>query len=394
MKVITKTIPYGNQNIVIESGKIARQAHGSVVISSGGTTILVTVVAKREPKPGQSFFPLGVHYVEKTYAAGKIPGGFFKREGRPSEKETLVSRLIDRPLRPLFPKGFMNEVQVIATLLSMDPEIQTDVIAMIGASAALSISGIPFDGPIAGARVGYIDNKYCLNPELSDMSDSQLNLIVAGTSEAILMVESEANELSEEIMLGAVLYGHEQMQPVINVIKELQTEIGKEAWEYEAISTDPDLSTQILNLSESKLNEAYQISDKATRQGQIKEIRLEAEAKILDENPEKEYGPSEIKDELKSIEKNIVRTRILEGQPRMDGRDSKTVRDINIEVGLLERTHGSALFTRGETQAIVAATLGTERYSQIIDALEGEYKDKFMLHYNFPPFSVGETGFM
>ncbi len=394
MKVITKTIPYGNQNIVIESGKIARQAHGSVVISSGGTTILVTVVAKREPKPGQSFFPLGVHYVEKTYAAGKIPGGFFKREGRPSEKETLVSRLIDRPLRPLFPKGFMNEVQVIATLLSMDPEIQTDILAMIGASAALSISGIPFDGPIAGARVGYIDNKYCLNPELSDMSDSQLNLIVAGTSEAILMVESEANELSEEVMLGAVLYGHEQMQPVINAIKELQKEIGKEAWEYEAIPTDHDLSTQILNLSESKLNEAYQISDKATRQGQLKEIRLEAEAKILDENPEKEYGSSEIKDELKSIEKNIVRTRILEGQPRIDGRDSKTVRDINIEVGLLERAHGSALFTRGETQAIVAATLGTERYSQIVDALEGEYKDKFMLHYNFPPFSVGETGFM
>ena len=394
MKVITKTIPYGNQNIVIESGKIARQAHGSVVISSGGTTILVTVVAKREPKPGQSFFPLGVHYVEKTYAAGKIPGGFFKREGRPSEKETLVSRLIDRPLRPLFPKGFMNEVQVIATLLSMDPEIQTDVIAMIGASAALSISGIPFDGPIAGARVGYIDNKYCLNPELSEMSDSQLNLIVAGTSEAILMVESEANELSEEVMLGAVLYGHEQMQPVINAIKELQKEIGKEAWEYEAIPTDHDLSTQILNLSESKLNEAYQISDKATRQGQLEEIRLVTEAKILDENPEKEYGSSEIKDELKSIEKNIVRTRILEGQPRIDGRDSKTVRDINIEVGLLERTHGSALFTRGETQAIVAATLGTERYSQIVDALEGEYKDKFMLHYNFPPFSVGETGFM
>ena len=394
MKVITKTIPYGNQNIVIESGKIARQAHGSVVISSGGTTILVTVVAKREPKPGQSFFPLGVHYVEKTYAAGKIPGGFFKREGRPSEKETLVSRLIDRPLRPLFPKGFMNEVQVIATLLSMDPEIQTDILAMIGASAALSISGIPFDGPIAGARVGYIDNKYCLNPELSEMSDSQLNLIVAGTSEAILMVESEANELSEEVMLGAVIYGHEQMQPVINAIKELQKEIGKEAWEYEAIPTDHDLSTQILNLSESKLNEAYQISDKATRQGQLKEIRLEAEAKILDENPEKEYGSSEIKDEFKSIEKNIVRTRILEGQPRIDGRDSKTVRDINIEVGLLERAHGSALFTRGETQAIVAATLGTERYSQIVDALEGEYKDKFMLHYNFPPFSVGETGFM
>jgi len=394
VKVISKTIPFGNQNIVIESGKIARQAHGSVLISSGGTAILVTVVAKREPKPGQSFFPLGVHYLEKTYAAGKIPGGFFKREGRPSEKETLVSRLIDRPLRPLFPKGFMNEVQVIATLLSMDPEIQTDVIAMIGASAALSISGIPFNGPIAGARVGYIDNKYCLNPELSSMSDSQLNLIVAGTSEAILMVESEANELSEEVMLGAVLYGHEQMQPVINAINELQTEIGKEAWKYEAIPTDPDLSTQILNLSESKLNEAYQISDKATRQGQLEEIRLETEAKILDENPEKEFEASDISNELKSIEKNIVRKRILEDQPRIDGRDSKTVRDINIEVGLLERTHGSALFTRGETQAIVAATLGTERYSQIIDALEGEYKDKFMLHYNFPPFSVGETGFM
>ena len=394
MKVISKTIPFGNQNIVIESGKIARQAHGSVLISSGGTSILVTVVAKREPKPGQSFFPLGVHYVEKTYAAGKIPGGFFKREGRPSEKETLISRLIDRPLRPLFPNGFMNEVQVIATLLSMDPEIQTDVIAMIGASAALSISGIPFNGPIAGARVGYIDNKYCLNPELSDMSDSQLNLIVAGTSEAILMVESEANELSEEIMLGAVLYGHEQMQPIINSIRELKTEIGKKAWEYEAIPTDPDLSTQILNLSESKLNEAYQISDKATRQGQLEEIRLETEAKILDENPEKEFEASDISSELKSIEKNIVRERILEGQPRIDGRDSETVRDINIEVGLLERTHGSALFTRGETQAIVAATLGTERYSQIIDALEGEYKDKFMLHYNFPPFSVGETGFM
>ena len=394
MKVISKTIPFGDQEIVIESGKIARQAHGSVVISSGGTSILVTVVAKREPNPGQSFFPLGVHYQEKTYAAGKIPGGFFKREGRPTEKETLVSRLIDRPLRPLFPKGFMNEVQVIATLLSMNPEVQTDIIAMVGASAALSISGIPFDGPIGGARVGYIDNKYCLNPELSTMPDSQLNLIVAGTSEAILMVESEANELSEEVMLGAVLYGHEQMQPVINAINELKTEIGKETWEHKAIPTDPDLSTQILNLSESKLNDAYQIADKVIRQGQLEEIRLETEAKILDENPEKEFEASDISNELKSIEKNIVRKRILEGQPRIDGRDSKTVRDINIEVGLLERTHGSALFTRGETQAIVAATLGTERYSQIIDALEGEYKDKFMLHYNFPPFSVGETGFM
>ena len=394
MKVISKTIPFGDQEIVIESGKIARQAHGSVVISSGGTSILVTVVAKREPNPGQSFFPLGVHYQEKTYAAGKIPGGFFKREGRPTEKETLISRLIDRPLRPLFPKGFMNEVQVIATLLSMNPEVQTDIIAMVGASAALAISGIPFNGPIGGARVGYIDSKYCLNPELSTMPDSQLNLVVAGTSEAILMVESEANELSEEVMLGAVLFGHEQMQPVINAINELKKEVGKETWEYKAIQTDPELSIQILNLTETNLNNAYQIADKVIRQTELEVIRHDTETKILDENSEKEIDVSEISNELKSIEKNIVRKRILEGQPRIDGRDSKTVRDINIEVGLLERTHGSALFTRGETQAIVAATLGTERYSQIIDALEGEYKDKFMLHYNFPPFSVGETGFM
>ena len=394
MKVISKTIQFGDQKVVIESGKIARQANGSVVISSGGTSILVTVVAKREPNPGQSFFPLGVHYQEKTYAAGKIPGGFFKREGRPSEKETLVSRLIDRPLRPLFPKGFMNEVQVIATLLSMDPEVQTDIIAMIGASAALAISGIPFDGPIGGARVGYIDNKYCLNPELSSMPDSQLNLVVAGTSEAILMVESEANELSEEIMLGAVLYGHEQMQPVISAIEELKKEISKEPWIFEEAKKDNELSNQILNLSENKLNDAYQIADKVIRQGKLEEIKLETEAKVLDENPEKEFEVSEINNAFKSIEKNIVRNRILNGEPRIDGRDNKTVRDIYIEIGLLERTHGSALFTRGETQAIVAATLGTERYSQIIDALEGEYKDKFMLHYNFPPFSVGETGFM
>tara|TARA_Y100000588_G_scaffold364854_1_gene428913 strand:- start:2696 stop:4795 length:2100 start_codon:yes stop_codon:yes gene_type:complete len=394
VKVISKTIALGDQEIVIESGKIARQANGSVVISTGGTSILVTVVAKREPNPGQAFFPLGVHYQEKTYAAGKIPGGFFKREGRPSEKETLISRLIDRPLRPLFPKGFMNEVQVIATLLSMDPEIQTDILAMIGASAALAISGIPFNGPIGGVRVGYIDNEYCLNPELSDMLDSQLNLVVAGTNEAILMVESEANELSEDVMLGAVLFGHKQMQPVINAINELKKEIGKETWEHKIIPIDTELKTQILNLSESKLNDTYQIPDKVIRQGQLEEIRLETEAKILDENPDNEFDSSKINDELKAIEKDIVRKRILKNQPRIDGRDSKTVRDINIEVGFLERTHGSALFTRGETQAIVAATLGTERYSQIIDALEGEYKDKFMLHYNFPPFSVGETGFM
>jgi len=362
------------------------------MITCDGTTILATVAARKEAKPNQNFFPLQVNYQEKTYAAGKIPGGFFKREGRPSEKETLISRLIDRPLRPSFPKGFMNEVQVILTVMSLNPEVQTDVIAMIGASAALSISDLPFNGPIGGARVGYINDNYVLNPSLSAMDDSKLNLMVAGSKEAILMVESEANELSEEIMLGAVMYGHEQMQTVIDVIQELKDEVGKEQWPVEEIEKDASLVKLVNDLAFDKITSAYQVADKVERQKQLDEIRNHVDSET--NNDDSEYDASDIKDEIKAIEKSIVRNRILNGDPRIDGRDTTTVRNIDVEVDILERTHGSALFTRGETQAIVVATLGTERYSQIIDALEGEYKDKFMLHYNFPPYSVGETGFI
>ena len=392
MSEISKKILLGDQELLIETGKIARQANGSVMITCDGTTILATVAARKEANPNQSFFPLSVNYQEKTYAAGKIPGGFFKREGRPSEKETLISRLIDRPLRPSFPKGFMNEVQVILTVMSLNPEVQTDVIAMIGASAALSISDLPFNGPIGGARVGYINGNYVLNPSLSSMDDSKLNLMVAGTKDAILMVESEANELSEEVMLGAVMYGHEQMQTVIDAIQELKDEVGKEQWQVEEITKDPSLVKLVNDLAFDKITSAYQIADKVERQQQLEEIRTHIDNETSDEDSE--YDASDIKDEIKAIEKSIVRDRILNGDPRIDGRDTTTVRNIDVEVDVLERTHGSALFTRGETQAIVVATLGTERYSQIIDALEGEYKDKFMLHYNFPPYSVGETGFI
>ena len=392
MSEISKKILLGDQEILIETGKIARQANGSVMITCDGTTILATVAARKEVKPNQNFFPLQVNYQEKTYAAGKIPGGFFKREGRPSEKETLISRLIDRPLRPSFPKGFMNEVQVILTVMSLNPEVQTDVIAMIGASAALSISDLPFNGPIGGARVGYINDNYVLNPGLSAMDDSKLNLMVAGSKEAILMVESEANELSEEIMLGAVMYGHEQMQTVIDVIQELKDEVGKEQWPVEEIEKDASLVKLVNDLAFDKITSAYQVADKVERQKQLDEIRNHVDSET--NNDDSEYDASDIKDEIKAIEKSIVRNRILNGDPRIDGRDTTTVRNIDVEVDILERTHGSALFTRGETQAIVVATLGTERYSQIIDALEGEYKDKFMLHYNFPPYSVGETGFI
>ena len=392
MNEISKKILFGDQEVLIETGKIARQANGSVMITCDGTTILATVAARKEAKPNQSFFPLSVNYQEKTYAAGKIPGGFFKREGRPSEKETLISRLIDRPLRPSFPKGFMNEVQVILTVMSLNPEVQTDVIAMIGASAALSISDLPFSGPIGGARVGYINDNYVLNPSLSAMEDSKLNLMVAGSKEAILMVESEANELSEEIMLGAVMYGHEQMQSVIDVIQELKDEVGKDQWPVEEIEKDASLVKLVNDLAFDKITSAYQVADKVERQKQLDDIRNHIDNETNDEDSE--YDASDIKDEIKAIEKSIVRNRILNGDPRIDGRDTTTVRNIDVEVDILERTHGSALFTRGETQAIVVATLGTERYSQIIDALEGEYKDKFMLHYNFPPYSVGETGFI
>ena len=392
MNQISKEIIINDQKVTIETGKIARQANGSVFVSCEGTSILATVAAKKDASPNQSWFPLSVNYQEKTYAAGKIPGGFFKREGRPSEKETLISRLIDRPLRPSFPDGFLNEVQVIITVVSLNPEVQTDILSMIGASAALSISDIPFNGPIGGIRVGYIDNKYVINPSVSNMENSKLDLIVAGTKDAILMVESEAEILSEEIMLEAVMAGHDEIKNIINGIEELVTEAGKDKWAINEIVKDETLKNKIEGMASDKINDAYQIADKVSRQNELDQIKSNIEEKILEES--EEYESSDINSELKKIEKNIVRSRILSGEPRIDGRDTETVRDITVDLNLLERTHGSALFTRGETQALVATTLGTERFSQIIDALEGEYKDKFMLHYNFPPYSVGETGFI
>jgi polyribonucleotide nucleotidyltransferase len=389
---ITKEIIINDQKVTIETGKIARQANGSVFVSCEGTSILATVAAKRDASPDQSWFPLTVNYQEKTYAAGRIPGGFFKREGIPSEKETLISRLIDRPLRPSFPNGFLNDVQVIITVVSLNPEVQTDILSLIGASAALSISDIPFHGPIGGIRVGYIDNKYVINPSVSNMENSKLDLVIAGTKDAILMVESEAEVLSEEIMLEAVMTGHNEIKNIINGIEELVTEAGKDKWIIDEIVKDDTLKNKIEEVAAGKINSAYQIADKVSRQNELDQIKSDIEQTIIDQS--EEYESSDIKSEFKQIEKEIVRSRILNGQPRIDGRDTETVRDITIDLNLLERTHGSALFTRGETQALVATTLGTERSSQIIDALEGEYKDKFMLHYNFPPYSVGETGFI
>lgn len=392
MNKITKEIIINDQKVTIETGKIARQANGSVFVSCEGTSILATVAAKKDASPDQSWFPLTVNYQEKTYAAGRIPGGFFKREGRPSEKETLISRLIDRPLRPSFPNGFLNDVQVIITVVSLNPEVQTDILSLIGASAALSISDIPFNGPIGGIRVGYIDNKYVINPSVSNMENSKLDLVIAGTKDAILMVESEAEILSEEIMLEAVMTGHNEIKNIINGIEELVTEAGKDKWIIDEIVKDETLKNKIEEVAAGKINSAYQIADKVSRQNELDQIKSDIEQTIIDQS--EEYESSDIKSEFKQIEKEIVRSRILDGQPRIDGRDTETVRDITIDLNLLERTHGSALFTRGETQALVATTLGTERSSQIIDALEGEYKDKFMLHYNFPPYSVGETGFI
>jgi len=389
---ISQEIIINDQKIVLETGKIARQANGSVVVSSEGTTILATVAGRKEAKEGQSFFPLSVNYQEKTYAAGKIPGGFFKREGRPSEKETLISRLIDRPLRPSFPDDFLNEIQVVLTVMSLNPEIQTDILSMIGASAAISISDIPFNGPIGGARVGYIDNKFVINPTVSQMEDSKLDLIVAGSNDAILMVESEVDILSEEIMLDAVMAGHDAIKETIKGINGLVKEAGKQKWVIETIKVDENLKKIVNDFAFDRVKTAYQSADKVDRQSQLEQIKNDAIEKIVEDS--EEYEASDVLSLIKKIEKEIVRSQILNGEPRIDGRDTETVRDINIELGLLERAHGSALFTRGETQAIVATTLGTERSSQIIDALEGEYKDKFMLHYNFPPYSVGETGFM
>ncbi|WP_405233408.1 polyribonucleotide nucleotidyltransferase [Lentisalinibacter salinarum] len=393
MTVIKQSFNYGDHEVTLETGEVARQADGAVMVSMGDTVVLATAVGRKEADPGRPFFPLTVNYQEKTYAAGRIPGGFFKREGRPSEKETLTSRLIDRPIRPLFPKGFMNEVQVITTVISLDPEIDADIPAMIGASAALALSGMPFQGPIAAARVGYKDGEYLLNPTASQLEDSQLDLVVAGTSEAVLMVESEANILPEDVMLGAVMFGHEKMQAAIEVIGELARQAAKPAWDWQPPETNATLEEKVAEIARGALTDAYQISDKQERQEAVGKAKNEA-VEALAGGEEPAYGADEVSAALGKLEKSIVRSRVLDGQPRIDGRDHSTVRPISVRVGTLPRTHGSALFTRGETQAIVTATLGTGRDAQIIDALEGEYKEPFMLHYNFPPYCVGETGFM
>ncbi len=393
MTVIKKTLTYGDHEVTLETGEIARQADGAVMVSMGDTVVLATAVGRKEADPGRPFFPLTVNYQEKTYAAGRIPGGFFKREGRPSEKETLTCRLIDRPVRPLFPKGFMNEVQVITTVISLDPEIDADIPALIGASAALALSGMPFRGPIAAARVGYRDGDYLLNPTATQLEKSELDLVVAGTSQAVIMVESEAKLLPEDVMLGAVLFGHEKMQPVIEAVRELAREAGKPAWEWQPPAADQTLDEKVASIARDALNRAYQISDKQERQEAVASARNEV-MESLAGGDEPAYGRDEAGGAFAKLEKSIVRNRVLDGQPRIDGRDHGTVRPVTVRVGTLPRTHGSALFTRGETQAIVTATLGTGRDAQIIDALEGEYKEPFMLHYNFPPYCVGETGFM
>jgi polyribonucleotide nucleotidyltransferase len=372
---------------------MARQADGAVKVSMGDTTVLVTAVGEHTPRAGRDFFPLTVNYVEKTYAAGRIPGGFFKREGRPTEKETLTSRLIDRPIRPLFPDDFFNDVQVVATVLSLDPEIDSDIPALIGASAALAISGIPFNGPIGAARVGYKDGKYLLNPTAKELSESALHLVVAGTEKAVLMVESEAKGLSEDVMLGSVVFGHEQMQVAIRAIKELAAEVGKPRWPWEAPADNADLASAVALHAHAAMGEAYSISEKQQRYARIAEIKAQTLA-TLSAGDSPKYTADQVEGALFKLESNIVRQRILNGEPRIDGRDVKTVRPITTKVGLLPRTHGSALFTRGETQALVVTTLGTTRDAQIIDGLAGEHREPFMLHYNFPPFSVGETGMM
>ncbi|NMG16241.1 polyribonucleotide nucleotidyltransferase [Aromatoleum bremense] len=390
---IKKTFAYGAHTVTLETGEIARQAGGAVIVNMDDTIVLATVVAAKEAKTGQDFFPLTVDYVEKFYAAGRIPGGFFKREGRPTEKETLTSRLIDRPIRPLFPEGFYNEVQVIVTVLSLNPEVDPDIPAMIGASAALAISGVPFDGPIGACRVGYSDGQYLLNPTVEQLKTSELNLVVAGTEAAVLMVESEARELSEEIMLGSVVFGHQQMQVAIRAINELVEVAGKPEWDWQPPAKNEPLITRIKELAGAQLEEAFRITSKQARTQRINEIRKQTIA-IVTEGLEVPPSGNELKDIFHDLEAGVVRSRILAGEPRIDGRDTRTVRPIDIRVGVLPRTHGSALFTRGETQALVIATLGTGRDEQIIDAIAGEYRESFMLHYNFPPFSTGETGRM
>ena len=390
MTPLIKKFQYGNHTVTLETGRIARQATGAVLCSIDNTSVLCTVVGAREAKPGMDFFPLGVHYIEKAYAAGKIPGGFFKREGRPNEKETLTSRLIDRPIRPLFPNGFKNEVQVVCTVMSAEKNIDPDIAAMIGTSAALSISGIPFNGPVGGARVGYTEEQgYLLNPTYSELEGSSLDMVVAGTKDAVLMVESEASELSEDIMLGGVLFAHQEMQAVISVIEELAAEAGKPRWDWQAEEENIELKDALKAAVGAELDAAYQVVDKQARVASINGLRDRAIAELASEDG---HSEEDMKDAFKKLEKTIVRGRIIRGEPRIDGRDTKKVRAINVEVGILDKVHGSSLFTRGETQAIVAATLGSTRDAQMIDALEGRRDDPFMLHYNFPPYSVGECG--
>ena len=390
MNPVRKTLQWGKHTLTIETGEIARQSDGAVMVNMDDTVVLVTVVGKRQADPGKDFFPLTVDYQERTYAAGKIPGGFFKREGRPSEKEILTSRLIDRPIRPLFPEGFFNEVQVVATVMSSNSEVDSDILSMIGTSAALAISGIPFEGPIGAARVGYANGEYLLNPTLTELKTSQLNLVVAGTAQAVLMVESEALELSEDVMLGAVVYGHQQMQQVIDAINELAEEAGKPLWDWTPPARDEALVARMRDMVEGDLRAAYAIREKQARSKLVYSIRDKTVA-ALAEGPD---APSTqvLKGIFGDIESGIVRNQVLSGEPRIDGRDTRTVRPINIRTGLLPRAHGSALFTRGETQALVVATLGTSRDEQIIDALQGEYHDRFMMNYNMPPYATGETG--
>ena len=393
MSVVSKSFSYGSHTVTIETGEMARQADGAVRVSMGDTVVLVTACARKSAAAGRDFFPLTVNYVEKFYAAGRIPGGFFKREGRPSEKETLTSRLIDRPIRPLFPDGFYNEVQVVATVVSLDPQVDSDIPALLGASAALALSGVPFAGPIGAARVGWKAGQYLLNPTAQQLAESQLRLVVAGTEQGVMMVESEADGLSEEVMLGAVVFGHEQMQVAIRAIGELAREAGKPRWDWQPPAENAQLTAAVTQQAREALAQAYTITEKQQRYARIGEIKTQAGSALAGGETPK-WTAEEVEGVLFKLESDIVRQRILNGEPRIDGRDCKTVRPITVKVGVLPRTHGSALFTRGETQALVVTTLGTTRDSQIIDALEGEHREPFMLHYNFPPFSVGETGMM
>ncbi len=389
MTPIKKTFQYGQHTVTLETGEIARQSSGAVLVNMADTVVLVTLVAAQEDE-GRDFLPLRVDYQERTYAAGRIPGGFFRREGRPSESETLTARLIDRPLRPLFAEGFTNELQIIATVMSLNNQVDPEIPALLGASAAVALSGVPFNGPIGAARIGYRNGQYLLNPTRRDLKTSQLDLVVAGTERAVLMVESEADGLSEEVMLGAVLFGHEQMQAAIRAIRELATEAGVQPWNWQPRAKDAELDSAVRAI-EAALTEAYQIAEKLMRQQRVRELRQELVARLSAQEPER-WTAVVVESAFEALESEIVRGRILSGQPRIDGRDTRTVRPITVRTGVLPRTHGSALFTRGETQALVVTTLGTDRDAQIIDAIEGEYRQPFLLHYNFPPYAVGEIG--